>query len=168
LRCRGTVWVVEEALDHIARLGPSSFFFGQVSQGIAVVGAVSKEDRAIVRVLLHRFCHPDTVGLPCCQIKADWPAVGVAFMFASSITRPRDRRLSDRMTVWEVTPTSFRKTGLAVAVNEMLKRRRVAEWLRRGPVAGCEMRVADEEEFDLCARLVEPAELRKACRQEAA
>jgi hypothetical protein len=44
------------------------------------------------------------------------------------------------------------------------KRRSVAEWLRRGPVAGCEMRVADEEQLDL----VEPAELRKACRQETA
>ncbi len=52
---------------------------------------------------------------------------------------------------------SLRKTGLALAVNEMLKRRSVAEWLRRAPVAGCEMRVADEEQFDLCARLVEPA-----------
>jgi hypothetical protein len=31
-------------------------------------------------------------------------------------------------------------------------------------VAGCEMRVADEEQLDL----VEPAELRKACRQETA
>ncbi len=48
----------------------------------------------------------------------------------------------------------------------MLKRRSVAEWLRRGPVAGCEMQVADEEQFDLCARLVEPAQLGKACRQE--
>jgi hypothetical protein len=28
-----------------------------------------------------------------------------------------------------------------VAINEMLKRRSVAEWLRRGSVAGCEMRV---------------------------
>ena len=41
---------------------------------------------------------------------------------------------------------SLRKAGLAVAINEMLKRRSVAEWLRRGPVAGCEMRVADEEQ----------------------
>jgi hypothetical protein len=49
----------------------------------------------------------------------------------------------------------------------MLKRRSVAEWLRRGP-AGCEMRVADEEQFDLCARLVEPAQWGKACRQETA
>jgi hypothetical protein len=63
---------------------------------------------------------------------------------------------------------SLRKAGLAVAINEMLKRRSVAEWLRRGPVAGCEMRVADEEQFDLCARLVEPAQLGKACRQETA
>ena len=63
---------------------------------------------------------------------------------------------------------SLRKTGLAEAINEMLKRRSVAEWLRRGPVAGCEMRVADEEQFDLCARLVEPAQLGKACRQETA
>ena len=63
---------------------------------------------------------------------------------------------------------SLRKTGLAVAINEMLKRRSVAEWLRRGPVADCEIRVADEEQFDLRARLVEPAELRKACRQETA
>ena len=63
---------------------------------------------------------------------------------------------------------SLRKAGLAVAINEMLKRRSVAEWLRRGPVAGCEMRVADEEHFDLRARFVEPAELRKACRQETA
>jgi hypothetical protein len=44
----------------------------------------------------------------------------------------------------------------------------VAEWLRRRPVAGCEMRVADEEQFGLCARLVEPAQLGKACRQETA
>ena len=29
---------------------------------------------------------------------------------------------------------SLEKTGLAVAINEMLKRRSVAEWLRRGPV----------------------------------
>jgi len=29
---------------------------------------------------------------------------------------------------------SLRKAGLAVAINEMLKRRSVAEWLRRGPV----------------------------------
>ena len=29
---------------------------------------------------------------------------------------------------------SLGKTGLAVAINEMLKRRSVAEWLRRGPV----------------------------------
>jgi hypothetical protein len=63
---------------------------------------------------------------------------------------------------------SLRKAGLAIAINEMLKRRSVAEWLRRGPVAGCEMRVADEEQFDLCARLVEPAQLGKACRQETA
>jgi hypothetical protein len=63
---------------------------------------------------------------------------------------------------------SLRKTGRAVAINEMLTRRSVAEWLRRGPVAGCEMRVADEEQFDLCARLVEPAQLGKACRQETA
>ena len=39
---------------------------------------------------------------------------------------------------------SLRKAGLAI--NEMLKRRSVAEWLRRGPVAGCEMRVADEDQ----------------------
>ena len=63
---------------------------------------------------------------------------------------------------------SLRKAGLAVAINEMLKRRSVAEWLRRGPVAGCEMRVPDEEQFDLCGRLVEPAQLGKACRQETA
>ena len=63
---------------------------------------------------------------------------------------------------------SLRKTGLAVAINEMLKRRSVAEWLRLGPVTGCEMRVADEEQFGLCARLVEPAQLGKACRQETA
>jgi len=63
---------------------------------------------------------------------------------------------------------SLRKAGLAVAINEMLKRRSVAEWLRRGPVAGCEMRVADEEQFDLRARLVEPAQLGKACREETA
>ncbi len=37
---------------------------------------------------------------------------------------------------------SLRKAGLAVAINEMLERRSVAEWLRRGPVAGCKMRVA--------------------------
>jgi hypothetical protein len=30
------------------------------------------------------------------------------------------------------------------------------------------MRVADEEQFDLCARLAEPAPLGKVCRQEAA
>jgi hypothetical protein len=30
------------------------------------------------------------------------------------------------------------------------------------------MRVADEEQLDLGARLVEPAELRKACHQETA
>jgi hypothetical protein len=30
------------------------------------------------------------------------------------------------------------------------------------------MRVADEEQFDLCARLVEPAQLGEACRQETA
>ena len=29
---------------------------------------------------------------------------------------------------------SLEQTGLAVAMNEMLKRRSVAEWLRRGPV----------------------------------
>jgi hypothetical protein len=63
---------------------------------------------------------------------------------------------------------SLRKAGLAVAINEMLKRRSVAEWLRRGPVAGCEMRVSHEEQFDFCARLVEPAQLGKACRQETA
>ena len=63
---------------------------------------------------------------------------------------------------------SLQKAGLAVAINEMLKRRSVAEWLRCGPVAGCEMRVADEEQFDLCGRLVEPAQLGKACRQETA
>jgi hypothetical protein len=63
---------------------------------------------------------------------------------------------------------SLRKAGLAVAINEMLKRRSVAEWLRRGPGAGCEMRVADEGQFNLCARLVEPAQLGKACRQETA
>ena len=63
---------------------------------------------------------------------------------------------------------SLGKIGLAVAINEMLKRRSVAEWLRRGPVAGREMRVADEEQFDLGARLVEPAQLGKACRQETA
>ena len=35
---------------------------------------------------------------------------------------------------------SLRKAGLAVAINEMLERRSVAEWLRRGPVAGCDSR----------------------------
>ena len=50
----------------------------------------------------------------------------------------------------------------------MLERRSDAEWLCRGPVMGREMRVADEEQFDLCARLVEPAQLGKACRQETA
>ena len=35
---------------------------------------------------------------------------------------------------------SLRKPGLAVAISEMRKRRSVAERLRRGPVAGCEMR----------------------------
>ena len=71
--------------------------------------------------------------------------------------------------VWEAhAGASLRKTGLAVAVDEMLERRSVAEWLRRGPVAGREMWVADEEQFDLCARLVEPAELGKARRQETA
>jgi hypothetical protein len=50
----------------------------------------------------------------------------------------------------------------------MLERLCIAEGLRRGPVAGREIRVADEEQFGLCARLVEPAELGKACRQEAA
>jgi hypothetical protein len=44
----------------------------------------------------------------------------------------------------------------------------VVEWLGRRPVAGCETRVADEERFDLRSRLVEPAELGKACRQETA
>lgn len=48
----------------------------------------------------------------------------------------------------------------------MRKRRSVAERLRIRPVAGCKMRVADEEQFDLRARLVEPAQLGKACRQE--
>ena len=52
---------------------------------------------------------------------------------------------------------SLRKAVLAVVINEMLERRSVAEWLRRGPVAGCEMRVDDEEQFDVCGRLVEPA-----------
>lgn len=36
---------------------------------------------------------------------------------------------------------SLRKAGLAVTINEMLKRRRM---LRRGPVAGCKTRVAEE------------------------
>jgi hypothetical protein len=49
----------------------------------------------------------------------------------------------------------------------MLERLIVAEWLRRGPVAGREMRVADEEQLDLGARLVEPAELCEACRPRA-
>lgn len=50
----------------------------------------------------------------------------------------------------------------------MLERRGVAEWLRRGPVMDCEMRVGDEEELDLRAGLVKPAQLGKACRQETA
>jgi hypothetical protein len=50
----------------------------------------------------------------------------------------------------------------------MPQRRSVAEWLRLDPVAGREMRIADEEQLDLCARLVEPAQLGKACRQETA
>lgn len=33
------------------------------------------------------------------------------------------------------------KTGLAEAINEMLKRCSVDEWFRHGPVAGCEMQV---------------------------
>jgi hypothetical protein len=36
---------------------------------------------------------------------------------------------------------SLRKAGLAIAINEMLKRRSVAEWLRRA-----QWRVADEEQ----------------------
>jgi hypothetical protein len=46
----------------------------------------------------------------------------------------------------------------------MLKRLSVSKRLGLSPVAGCEMRVAHEEQFDLCTRLVEPAELRKAGR----
>ena len=63
---------------------------------------------------------------------------------------------------------SLRKTGLAEAIDEMIERRCVAERLRRDPVSGREMRVADEEHFDLRARFVEPAQLGKACRQETA
>lgn len=63
---------------------------------------------------------------------------------------------------------SRRKTRLAVAVDEMLERGCVAEWLRRGPVAGGELRVADKEQFDLGLRFFEPAELGKARRQETA
>ena len=70
---------------------------------------------------------------------------------------------------WEgVADASLRKAGLAEAGNEVLERRSVAERLRRSPVVGGELRVADEEQFDLCARLVEPAQLGKACRQETA
>ncbi|OHV83882.1 hypothetical protein LCM4579_15090 [Ensifer sp. LCM 4579] len=63
---------------------------------------------------------------------------------------------------------SLRKTGLAVAVEEKLECRGVAEWLRRGPVADREIGVADEEQFSLRARFVEAAELSQACRQETA
>ena len=63
---------------------------------------------------------------------------------------------------------SFRKAGLAEAIDEVLQRRSVAEWLRRGPVVGREVRVADEEQLDLCTHLVEPAQLGKDCRQETA
>jgi hypothetical protein len=63
---------------------------------------------------------------------------------------------------------SLRKAGLAAAINEILKRRSVAEWICRGPVPGREMRAADEEQFDLCGRLVEPARLGKAYRRETA
>ena len=64
--------------------------------------------------------------------------------------------------------TSVRQTGFAKPIDEMLAHRVVAEWLCPDPVAGREMRVADEEHFDLGARLVEPAELGQACRQETA
>lgn len=63
---------------------------------------------------------------------------------------------------------SLRKPGLSVSLHEMLKRRGIAKRLGRGPVAGCEVRIADKEEFGLCARLVEPAQLGKACGQETA
>jgi len=51
---------------------------------------------------------------------------------------------------------SLRKAGLAVAINEMLKRRSVAEWLRRGPVAGCEMRVRNSRHGSGVGQLLPP------------
>ena len=62
----------------------------------------------------------------------------------------------------------LRKTGLAVAVHEMLKRRSVAERLHRDLVASGEMRVADEKQVDLCPCFVEATQLGKACRQKTA
>ena len=50
----------------------------------------------------------------------------------------------------------------------MPKRRSIAERLRLGPVSDREIRVADEEQFNLRSGFVEPAELRKACSQETA
>ena len=55
--------------------------------------------------------------------------------------------------VWERLEQFSSKSRLAKTIDEMLERRGIAEWLRRGPVASREMRVADEEQVDLHARL---------------
>ena len=70
--------------------------------------------------------------------------------------------------VWERLEQFSSKSRLAKTIDEMLERRGIAEWLHLGPVASREMRVGDEEQVDLHARLAQPAELGKACRQESA
>ena len=73
-----------------------------------------------------------------------------------------------RRSAFDLADPSLRKTGLGEPIDEMLEHCCVAEWLHSCPVADCEIRVADEEQFGRGARLVEPAELRKASRQETA
>jgi hypothetical protein len=91
---------------------------------------------------------------------------------AMGITDGLGRQRSDcsfrHLTLAGCAVGSLRKSGLAITLHEMLKRRSVAKWLGRGPVAGCEMRIADEKQFGFRARLVEPAQLGKARGEETA
>src|SRR5262245_37281477 len=62
----------------------------------------------------------------------------------------------------------LRQTCLVKTVDEMIAHGVVAQRLRRYPMTDGEMRVGDEEEFDLCMRLFGPSRLGEAGGQEAA
>ena len=48
----------------------------------------------------------------------------------------------------------FRQTCFSVSINEMIKRLPIAGWLRRRPMANCEMWTAGKELFRFVARFL--------------